>query len=86
MHSPFEDLYESTFWTSRRRTAKQTETKTPCRLGFGGLNGPSLNTAVGCVVTMTDTGSYSVEERLIMKNVKLSKNETNKMCNSVYLA
>jgi len=25
---------------------------------------------------MTDTGSYSVEERLIMKNVKLSKNET----------
>ena len=32
---------------------------------------------------MTDTGSYSVEERLIMKNVKSSKNETNKMCNSV---
>ena len=35
---------------------------------------------------MTDTGNYSVEERLIMKNVKLSKNETNKMCNSVCLA
>ena len=34
---------------------------------------------------MTDTGSCSAEERLIMKNVKLSKNETNKMCNSVCL-
>jgi hypothetical protein len=35
---------------------------------------------------MTDTGSYSVQERLITKNVKLSENETDKMCNSVCLA
>jgi hypothetical protein len=35
---------------------------------------------------MTDTDSYSVQERLITKNVKLSENEIDKMCNSVCLA